>query len=58
MQSKITFKKKDIKQMNNKKQSRSELYQVLKSLKLIKPADYKKATIQSMNQALTQYENQ
>lgn len=59
MQSKIPFKKKDIKQMIQKKQpKRSELYQLLKSLKLIKSTEYKKATIQNMQDRLRQYEDQ
>lgn len=45
--------------MNQKKQSKkSELYQLLKSLKLIKSTEYKKATIQNMRDRLQQYEDQ
>ena len=45
--------------MNQKKQSKkSELYQLLKSLKLINPTEYKKATVQNMKARLGQYEEQ
>lgn len=35
-----------------KQNKKSELYQLLKSLKLIKPAEYKKATVGSMRETL------